>query len=91
MLFIEYGYLFPYGKTGGAWSWIFISIWFQGMDVHLLQRARWMLFNDADGQVYFFTGILFAVNNKELIDKFIYVCGPKEHDDSDKINRRRAK
>ena len=46
-----------------------------------------MLFNDAHGQLYLFTGILCAVNNKDMIDKSIYVCGSKEHDDSDKINR----
>jgi len=44
-----------------------------------------MLFNDAHGQLYFFTGILCTVNNKEMIDKFIHVCGSKKHDDSDKI------
>jgi hypothetical protein len=43
-----------------------------------------MLFNDDHGQLYFFTGIFFAVNNKEMIDKFIYVCGTKEHD-NDKL------
>jgi hypothetical protein len=36
-----------------------------------------MLFNDADGQLYFFfyfTGIFWAVNNKEMKGKFIYMC-----------------
>ena len=45
-----------------------------------------MLFSYAQGATLAFTGILCALNN-EMIDKFIYVCGCKENDDSDKINR----